>query len=142
MGEKDRLSKSLSFAVRGATVVLLFLILPWPVRGAHVKAREQVQGQVVQVQKRRVQSPEFTIGGSNPSDAPLISRYYEFEIAVRVGCMTYIGSYDTPFNYVPFSADQHIQFRLTKHVMYFDVPNTAGMRVHIARRQNECGKSR
>ena len=140
MGEQGRTGQALKLAIRGAAVVVI-CTLPWSAHGAHLKAKEQVQGQIVEVQKRRVQSPQYTVGGSNPSDAPLVSRYYEFQVAIRVGCMTYIGSYDTPFNYAPFTADQRIAFRLTKHVMYFNVPDTAGIRMHIVHRQNECGNA-
>jgi hypothetical protein len=109
--------------------------------GVHRPKEEQVRGQVLAVRKSRVQSPEYTMGGSNPSDAPLTSRYYEFEVSIRVGCMRHVGKYQTAFNYLPaaFDPDQAIQFRLTKHVMYFDVPDTAGIRMHIIHRRNECG---
>jgi hypothetical protein len=103
-----------------------------------------VQGTVVHVQKQRVYSPAATIGGSNPSDAPLTSRYYAYEVSVRVDCKTYVGRYETPFNYLPaaFTADQPIQVRLTKHVMYFDLPNDPDMRMGIVRRRTECGQNR
>lgn len=67
----------------------------------HKSKEEQVQGQVLGVEKHRVQSPDYTIGGSNPSDAPLTSRVYEYEVSIRVDCMTYVGTYQTPFNYLP-----------------------------------------
>jgi hypothetical protein len=122
-----------------ATFVICLPLLH--VHAARRNAEEQVQGQVVEVQKRRLQSPDYMTGGSNPSDAPLTSRSYAFEVSIRVGCNTYVGIYETPFNYLPseFTANQRIEFRLTKHVMYFDVPDTAGIRMHIAHRRSECG---
>ena len=103
-----------------------------------------VQGTVVDVQKHQVYSPAYTIGGSNPSDAPLTSQYYAYEVSVRVDCQTYVGRYETPFNYLPsaFTLDQPIQVRLTKHVMYFDLPNDPDMRMGIVRRSSECGQNR
>jgi hypothetical protein len=59
------------------------------------------QGTVVAVQKHKVYSPDSTIGGSNPSDAPLTSRYYAYDVSVRVDCRTYVGRYETPINYLP-----------------------------------------
>jgi len=103
-----------------------------------------VQGTVVQVQKHKVYFPESTMGGSNPSDAPLASRYYAYEVSVRVDCKTYVGRYETPFNYLPsaFTPDQPIELRLTKHVMYFDLPYDPDMRMGIIRRRSGCGQNR
>lgn len=125
-----------------ATIAIVLIGLPmFYAYAARRKAQERVQGQVIEIQTHRMQSPEFTSGGSNPSDAPLTSRYYAFEVSIRVGCKTYVGIYQTPFNYLPseFKPDQRVDFVLTKHVMYFDVPYTAGIRMRIVRRKNECG---
>jgi hypothetical protein len=103
-----------------------------------------LQGTVVAVQKYKVYSPEYTMGGSNPSDAPLTSRYYAFEVSIRVDCKTYVGRYDTPFNFLPsvFTPDKPIQVHMTKHVMYFDLPNDPDMRMGIVRRKSNCAQSR
>jgi hypothetical protein len=103
-----------------------------------------VQGVVIEVQKRKIYSPDFTIGGSNPSDAPLTSRYYAYEVSVRVDCKTYVGRYETPLNYLPseFTPDRPIQVRLTRHVMYFDLPNDPDMRMGIVQRISTCSQSR
>jgi hypothetical protein len=103
-----------------------------------------VQGTVVHVQQHKVYSPDSMIGGSNPSDAPLTSRYYAYEVSVRVNCETYVGRYETPFNYLPseFTSSQPIQVRLTKHVLYFDLPNNPDLRMGIVRRKEGCGANR
>ena len=103
-----------------------------------------VQGTVVEVEKHKVYSPEYTMGGSNPSDAPLTSRYYAFEVSVRVDCKTYVGRYDTPFNFLPsaFTPNRPIQLRLTRHVMYFDLPYEPDVRMGIVRRRSNCGQDR
>ena len=108
------------------------------------RTSQYAQGTVVDVQKHKVYSPEVTIGGSNPSDAPLTSRYYAYDVSVRVDCKTYVGRYETPFNYLPsaFTPDKPIQVRLTKHVMYFDLPNDPDMRMGIVRRRSECDQKR
>jgi hypothetical protein len=102
---------------------------------------QYVQGTVVDVQKHKIQSPAYTVAGSNPSDASLTSRYYVYEVSVRVDCKTYVGRYETPFNYLPsaFTRDRPIQLRLTKRVMYFDFPNDPDMRMGIAHRAAASG---
>ena len=107
-------------------------------------ANPYVQGTVVAVQKHKVYSPDYMMGGSNPSDAPLTSQYYAYEVSVRVDCKTYVGRYETPFNYLPsvFTPDQPIQLRLTKHVMYFDLPYNPDMRMGVIHRSSECGQNR
>jgi len=99
-----------------------------------------VKGTVVKVEKHKVYSPEYTLGGSNPSDAPLTSQYYAYEVSVRVDCKTYVGRYETPFNYLPsaFTANEPIALRPTKHVMYFDMPTDPDMRMGIIHRHSDC----
>ncbi len=103
-----------------------------------------VQGTVVAVQKHKIYSPDYMMGGSNSSDAPLTSRYYAYEVSVRVACKTYVGRYETPFNYLSaaFTPEQPIQVRLTKHVMYFDLPSDPEMRMGIVQRSSDCGQNR
>jgi len=123
-----------------AALVIVPMLNASPARGPN----PYVQGTVVDVQKHKVYSPDYTMGGSNPSDAPLTSRYYAYDVSVRVDCKTYVGRYETPFNYLPsaFAPDQPIQLRLTKHVMYFDLPNNPDMRMGIVRRSSGCGQNR
>ncbi|MGA8492450.1 MAG: hypothetical protein WB711_18635 [Terriglobales bacterium] len=103
-----------------------------------------VQGTVLRVEQHKVYSPEYTIGGSNPSDAPLTTRYYAYEVAVRVNCKTYVGRYETLLNYLPseFTPNEPIQVRLTKHVMHFDLPYDPDLRMGIVRRKSDCGQNR
>ena len=126
-----------------AISVLLIAILMLHGSPAQSSSGEYVQGTVVEVQKHKTQSPEYTIGGSNPSDAQLASSYYTYEISIRVGCRIYVGRYDTALNYLPsiFARDQHVELRLTKRVMYFDVPYSAGIRMRIIHRYAACGAS-
>jgi hypothetical protein len=121
------------------TVVFLMTAVP-AIRAMAVNSREWVQGTVVQVQKHRVEFPEYQFGSGNPSDAPLASRYYAFEVSIRVDGKTYVGRYTTPFNYLPsaFTPDQPIQLRLTKHGMYFELPDGWDVRMGIVRRIDSC----
>jgi hypothetical protein len=124
----------------GAIAVALIFLSP----SVYAARNQIVQGTVITVKKNRVQSPEYTVGGSNPADAPLTSTYYSFEVSVRVNCEIYIGRYSTPFNYLPsmFSSDRVIPLRLTRHVMYFDTPNDPELRMGIIRRSSACGSNR
>jgi hypothetical protein len=125
-------------------IAALLILVPALYAATQSRSDSYVQGTVVMVKKQKIYSPDATLGGSNPSDAPLTSRYYAYEVSVRVDCKTYIGRYETPFNYLPsaFTPDQPIPVRLTKHVMYFDLPNDPDMRMGIVRRKSECGTTR
>ena len=68
---------------------------------AKKKLDQYVDGTVIGVQSQTVQSPEYSTAGSNPSDAPLTSSYYEYDVSIRVGCIIYVGRYLTPFRYLP-----------------------------------------
>ena len=128
-----------------AVLVIFLMLMSAPgVFAARNRGQQSVQGTVVAVQKSKVYSPEYTMGGSNPSDAPLTSRYYSFEVSIQVGCETYVGRYETPLNYLPssFTADRPVTLRLTKHVMYFDLPNDPDMRMGIVRRKSTCNADR
>lgn len=123
---------------------VLMILLPRLHAAKKDSSSSYVEGTVVKVQGQKAYSPSVTVGGSNPSDAPLTSRFYAYEVAIRVDCNIYVGRYETPFNYLPsaFTADHPIQVRLTKHVMYFDLPNDPDMRMGIVRRKSECGQDR
>ena len=130
---------------RGLCVVASLSLMVVPALNAKPGSSKQLaQGTVVQVQKRRVESPEYQFGSSNPSDAPLSSRYYAYEVSIRVDCKTYVGRYNTPFNYLPsaFTTDRPIQLRLTKHVMYFELPDGWDVRMGIVQRMDRCSARR
>jgi hypothetical protein len=137
--EEEIMKKNLCICIAAFASVMPALYAAEP---GHSNA--YVQGTVVGVQQHKAYSPEATLGGSNPSDAPLTSRYYAYEVSVRVDCETYVGRYETPFKYLPsaFTTDQPIQVRLTRHVMYFDLPNDPDMRMGIVRRSSSCSQNR
>jgi hypothetical protein len=127
-----------------AFTCLLMIMAMLYASGAANRSNQLVQGTIVEVRKLRTQSPEYGAAGSNPVDAPPTTHYYTFEVSIRVGCETYVGHYNTPFNYLPaaFESGQQIQMRLIKHAMYFDLPNDPDMRMGIVRRHSVCGPSR
>ena len=125
-------------------IVAFVVVVPALYAAESGHSNPYVQGTVVHVQQHKLYSPDSMIGGSNPSDAPLTSRYYAYEVSVRVDCQTYVGRYETPFNYLPseFTSDQPIQVRLTKHVMYFDLPYDPDLKMGIVRHKRVCNANR
>jgi hypothetical protein len=94
------------------------------------------QGTILRVEKHEVQSPEYS-GGSNPSDAPLTSTFYAYEVSVRGDCGTYVARYESPTDHLPseFASGHPIQVRVTKHFAYFNFPINQEMKMAITHRQ-------
>lgn len=121
--------------------VALFLLISAPIAlyaKSGPQANTYIQGTVLAVQKQNVSSPG-TLEGATPSNAPLQSSYYAYNISVRVRCATYTGRYDTRLNYLPsaFSPHHPVDLRLTKHVMYFNVPGEREIRMPIVQHKND-----
>jgi len=97
------------------------------------------------VQKSEVQPPTAS-GSDNPSDAPLHSESYTYEVAVRVNCGTYVGRYESSYDYFPaaFVPEHTLPVRITKHVLYFNLPGDREMQMNIVRhkedKQMACSK--
>lgn len=100
---------------------------------ASAKKSAYVAGTVVQIQKNQ---PRSNYAGSSPSDAPLESNVFDYEISVRVNCETYVGRYQSGFDYLPavFTPNRAVEVRLQKHVMYVDVPGDQEYRMGIISR--------
>ncbi len=94
-----------------------------------------VQGTVISVERQEVSSPGTCC--SNPTDTPLQTQSYAFNVAVRVGCGTYVGEYDSPFDYLPaaFAPNHPIDVRLTKHILYFNVSGHPEMKMGIVQKK-------
>jgi hypothetical protein len=113
--------------------LMLFLLAPG-VLSATVQAATQSGYQpatVVSVESR--ETPSNYYAGSNPSDAPLQSAGYFYDIAIQVGCTVYRTSYDTAFNYLPsvFATNHPIQVKLKKHIMHLSLPGDRDVRMSI-----------
>ena len=96
-----------------------------------------LEGTVVQVDKH---GPAARIPGENLSDAPMADpETYAYDIAVHVNCDTYIGRYRSWYDCVPpvFRPNQKIQLRLTRSVMYVDVPNEKEVNLNIVSKHVE-----
>jgi hypothetical protein len=85
----------------------------------------------VQVDKHE---PAARVPGENPSDVPLANpETYTYDIAAHVACGTYVGRYRSWYDYSPpvFRPNQKIQLRLTRSLMYVDVPNEKEVDLNI-----------
>ncbi len=104
--------------------------------------RPQIQqATVLKVEKQEVRSPDTCCYSG--SDTPLQTEYFAYDVSVRVGCATYDGRYETPFDYFPsaFAVGHAVQVRMTKHVMYFEVPGDRDLRIPITHRRVERNAS-
>lgn len=117
-----------------SVVVLAVTMAALSAKAKEVQSKEFQQGTVVSVERQEVVSPNQCCYSG--SDAPLQNQYYAFDVSVRVGCGTYVGRYESYIDYLPsaFSANKEIPVRLTKHVMYFDIPGERDMKMGIVRR--------
>jgi len=130
-------------------VCVLVVVVVAPLLGAYAKdvpPNGFQQGTVLSVERQEVTSPNVCCYSG--TDAPVQTEYYSYDVSVRVGCGTYVGRYDTPFDYLPsaFSPNKTISVRLTKHVLYFDVPGERDMKMGIVHRNldrsTSCDTSR
>jgi hypothetical protein len=104
--------------------------------GRRNRSKAFQRGTVLRVDQHQVQSPANTFGAGNPSDAPLASSFYIYDVSIHTNCGSYVGRYETPFKYLPsaFSPNNPIEVRPTKHVLYFDLPNDPDLRMSIVHR--------
>jgi hypothetical protein len=123
-----------------AYLSVLVLVVTMSALSAEAKTKEVQskgfqQGTVVSVDRQEVTSPNLCCYSG--TDAPLQTQYYAFDVSVRVGCGTYVGRYDSYMDYLPsaFSPNKEVSVRLTKHVMYFDVPGESDMKMGIVHRR-------
>ena len=77
---------------------------------------------ITAVQKQEVFEPPFS-GGDNPSDAPLQSGFWAYQVAVHTACNTYVARYESPYDYLPdaFAANHQIPVQIEKHSVNFDL---------------------
>lgn len=94
-------------------------------------------GEVLRIKQQQAQAPLFQFGSGNPADAPLASRYYSYEVAVRVNCAIYTGRYDSAVHYLPAAlrARNVISVQVTKHHMYFNLPGYQQWVMNIVHRK-------
>jgi hypothetical protein len=76
--------------------------------------------------------------GSNPSDAPLQSEVYSYDIGVRLGCTVYRTRYDSAFDYLPsvFALNHPIEVNIRKRVIEVSLPGDRTVRMSIDGRRS------
>jgi len=101
---------------------------------AHAATKQEYQSAtVVSVESHETPS---NYAGSNPSDAPLQSEVYSYDIDIRMGCTVYRTRYDSAFDYLPsvFAANRPIEVNPHKRVMYVSLPRDREVRMAIGGR--------
>lgn len=123
-------------------VVFVILAAMLAVVGASAKEskiKQYLEGTVVRVDKHEHRE---VASGQNPSDAPLPDpETFAYDIAVHVNCGTYVGRYQSWYDYVPsvFATDRKIQLRLTRNMMYVNVPSEKEIELSIVSKRPERG---
>ena len=92
---------------------------------------------IVDVEKRQVVEPPYS-GGDNPSDAPLQSVFYAYQVAVHTTCNTYVARYESPYDYFPeaFVDNHEIPVQVEKGSVNFDL-GFRQMRMAIIRHKTD-----
>jgi hypothetical protein len=121
------------------TNFMLFVLVSGVLVGSMHAATKTVDqtATVVSVESREPQY-NSNYGGTNPSDFPLQSEIYHYDIAARVGSTIYRTSYDSALDYLPsvFATNHPIQINLRKHAMYVTLPDEGEVRLSIESRSS------
>lgn len=82
------------------------------------------------------ESPSNYIG--NPSDAPLRSEVYSYDIGIQLNCTVYVVRYETGLDYLPsaFTPHQTVEVSLQKHTMSVSLPGAGEVRLGIGSRSH------
>ena len=117
--------------------VLMLLVLASGVFSTSMHATTKQgyqQATVVRVESHETSS---NYAGSNPSDAPLQSVVYSYEIGIRQGCTMYRTRYDSAFDYVPavFDLNHPIQVNVKRRVIHVNLPGDRELRMGIDSRR-------
>ncbi len=117
----------------------ILLLLMAPAYAKTGRGQEYTEGTVVRVERR--QTPE-RVSGKNPDGAPVADpETYVYDITVAANCGTYVGRYESWYDYVPtlLGPNQKIHLRLTRRVIYVSVPNERQVELKIVNRHVERG---
>ena len=106
--------------VNGLTRGALMLAMLSTTTFTMLRAADATQGTIVNVQKSTVVTPETNTG--NPTDNPLQTDYYRYDISVKVGDVIYVGTIDSALDDLADSLapDHVVSVRLQKGVMSLD----------------------
>lgn len=116
-----------------SSLALLVLMSAALCMEAHAGTKRPYQPATV-VSVANHETPSEYVG--NPSDAPLRSEVYSYDIGIQLNCTLYMVRYESGFDYLPsvFSPHQTVEVSLQKHVMNVNLPGSREVRLSIASR--------
>jgi len=73
------------------------------------------------------------------ADSPPPPTEYDFEVSLRVGCLVYVGLYQTAIDYLPdaVAPDQPVEVTVERHVMHIRVSGGREIKLEIVRHYKE-----
>ena len=88
---------------------------------------------VMRVQKHEADTPFV---GSNPTDAPLHSDVYLYDVWLKVDCAIYVVRYQSAFDQPPsiFTPARQVDVGVGRHVLYASIPRGADVKLSIVKR--------
>ena len=112
---------------------LLVLICGVLLTGVYARTKQPYQSATV-VSVANHETPSNYVG--NPTDAPLQSEVYSYDIGIQLNCTVYVVRYETGLDYLPsvFSPHQTVEVSLQKHVMNVNLPGARVVRLSIGSR--------
>lgn len=74
----------------------------------------------------------------DPSDAPLQSEVYSYDIGIQLNCTVYVVRYETGLDYLPsvFAPHQTVEVTLQKNTMSVSLPGAREVRLGIGSRSH------
>lgn len=105
-----------------ASVLLCGIAIPAIHASSTAQPKPFETAAILSVHKQELHEPPY-YGGDNPSDAPLQSEVFAYEVAVRTACGTYVTRYESPYDYLPsaFTENSHLPLQVGKHNISFDL---------------------
>jgi hypothetical protein len=115
------------------SLALLVLMCGVLLTGAFAGTKQPYQSATVVSVASHETAPSYV---GNPSDAPLQSEVYSYDIGIQLNCTVYVVRYETGLDYLPsvFSPHQTVEVSLEKHVMDVNLPGAREVRLSIGSR--------
>ena len=93
-------------------------------------------GTILTVEGHEGRNHKYT-NGTSQADAPLQSKIYAYDVAVRVACGTYFAHFESASDNLPseIATNNSVEVRIGKHFLYFNLPTSREMKMAIVRRK-------
>jgi hypothetical protein len=125
------------------TNLILFVLVPGVLMTCmHASTNTEYQSETV-ISVGRHAIPSNSDDG-DPSDAPLQSQVYSYDIGIRIGGTVYRTSYVSAFDDLPtvFIANHSVQVNLKRHILYVELPGERAVQMAIESRSGVKSVSR